>query len=52
MKDRGSVGGQASLGRTAAGRYRVTLMSKKTDKRKTNARRKPANHGTKPNAGR
>jgi len=27
-------------------------MSKKTDKRKTNARRKPANHGTKPNAGR
>ena len=28
------------------------LMSKKTDKRKTNARRKKANHGTKPNAGR
>jgi hypothetical protein len=27
-------------------------MSKKTDKRKTNARRKKANHGTKPNAGR
>jgi hypothetical protein len=27
-------------------------MSKKTDKRKTNARRKPANHGSKPNAGR
>jgi hypothetical protein len=27
-------------------------MSKKTSKRKTNARRKPANHGTKPNAGR
>lgn len=30
----------------------ATLMSKKTDKRKTNARRKKANHGTKPNAGR
>jgi hypothetical protein len=30
----------------------TTLMSKKTDKRKTNARRKKANHGTKPNAGR
>jgi hypothetical protein len=29
-----------------------SLMSKKTDKRKTNARRKKANHGTKPNAGR
>ena len=28
------------------------LMSKKTDKRKTNARRKKANHGRKPNAGR
>jgi len=27
-------------------------MSKKTDKRKVNARRKKANHGTKPNAGR
>jgi len=27
-------------------------MSKKTNKRKTNARRKKANHGTKPNAGR
>jgi len=27
-------------------------MSKKTDKRKTNARRKKANHGRKPNAGR
>jgi len=27
-------------------------MSKKTDKRKTNARRKKANHGSKPNAGR
>jgi hypothetical protein len=27
-------------------------MSKKTTKRKTNARRKKANHGTKPNAGR
>jgi len=27
-------------------------MSKKTDKRKINARRKKANHGTKPNAGR
>jgi len=27
-------------------------MSKKTDKRKTNARRKKANHGVKPNAGR
>jgi len=27
-------------------------MSKKTNKRKTNARRKPANHGSKPNAGR
>ena len=33
-------------------RYRPTLMSKKTDKRKTNARRKKANHGRKPNAGR
>jgi hypothetical protein len=30
----------------------ASLMSKKTDKRKTNARRKKANHGTKPNAGR
>jgi hypothetical protein len=30
----------------------LTPMSKKTSKRKTNARRKPANHGTKPNAGR
>jgi len=28
------------------------LMSKKTNKRKINARRKKANHGTKPNAGR
>jgi len=27
-------------------------MSKKTAKRKNNARKKPANHGTKPNAGR
>jgi len=27
-------------------------MSKKTDKRRTNARRKKANHGRKPNAGR
>jgi len=27
-------------------------MSKKTAKRRTNARRKPANHGSKPNAGR
>jgi len=27
-------------------------MSKKTNKRKINARRKKANHGTKPNAGR
>jgi len=27
-------------------------MSKKTSKRKTNARRKKANHGRKPNAGR
>ena len=27
-------------------------MSKKTTKRKINARRKKANHGTKPNAGR
>jgi hypothetical protein len=27
-------------------------MSKKTNKRKNNARRKPANHGSKPNAGR
>jgi len=27
-------------------------MSKKTAKRKTNARRKKANHGSKPNAGR
>jgi len=27
-------------------------MSKKTKKRKINARRKKANHGTKPNAGR
>jgi len=26
-------------------------MSKKTSKRKTNARRKKANHGRKPNAG-
>jgi hypothetical protein len=30
----------------------VSLMSKKTAKRKNNARKKPANHGTKPNAGR
>ena len=30
----------------------VRPMSKKTTKRKTNARRKPANHGRKPNAGR
>lgn len=30
----------------------LVLMSKKTDKRKTNARRKKANHGRKPNAGR
>jgi hypothetical protein len=30
----------------------VTPMSKKTKKRKINARRKKANHGTKPNAGR
>jgi hypothetical protein len=30
----------------------VSLMSKKTKKRKINARRKKANHGTKPNAGR
>jgi hypothetical protein len=28
------------------------LMSKKTNKRKINARRKKANHGTKPNGGR
>jgi hypothetical protein len=27
-------------------------MSKKTSKRRTNARRKKANHGRKPNAGR
>jgi len=27
-------------------------MSKKTDKRRVNARRKKANHGKKPNAGR
>jgi len=27
-------------------------MSKKTNKRKTNARRKKANHGRKPNTGR
>jgi len=27
-------------------------MSKKSNKKKTNARRKKANHGTKPNAGR
>jgi len=27
-------------------------MSKRTSKKKANARRKPANHGTKPNAGR
>jgi len=27
-------------------------MSKRTTKRKTNARRKKANHGVKPNAGR
>ena len=30
----------------------VVPMSKKTKKRKINARRKKANHGTKPNAGR
>jgi hypothetical protein len=30
----------------------VSPMSKKTNKRKINARRKKANHGTKPNAGR
>ena len=37
---------------TIPGRSVTSLMSKKTDKRKTNARRKKANHGTKPNAGR
>ena len=30
----------------------VSLMSKKTTKRKTKARKSKANHGTKPNAGR
>ena len=30
----------------------VCLMSKKTTKRKTKARKSKANHGTKPNAGR
>ncbi|MGI8710849.1 MAG: hypothetical protein ACR2LA_07660 [Acidimicrobiales bacterium] len=42
-----------SLGPPTTQRRNVAdLMSKKTDKRKTNARRKKANHGTKPNAGR
>ena len=39
-----------ALGRAA--RSVVRPMSKKTNKRKINARRKKANHGTKPNAGR
>lgn len=33
-------------------RYRVVTMSKRTNKKKINARKKKANHGRKPNAGR
>ena len=36
----------------AAGQQEAHAVSKKTNKQKINARRKKANHGTKPNAGR